>query len=155
MKTTITKKLLTATAVSTLALLVSTSANAKIYKWTDTNGVTHYSANKPVQKKIKSENIEDKIRFAAGKHKATTKTASTAQTKAKPTDSKEKSKLSGPNAELQSYCNNQRSNLEQLKKNFRNVWKDMDGKKTKLDQKQRQDKVDYLQRRITEDCSEV
>lgn len=157
MKNKLTTKILTATTISAFALLLSTSANAKIYKWTDAKGVVHYTANKPVHKKIKSEDIEDKILSAAGKYKAPKKSASksTAESGKKSSKDKKESKLSGPNAELQSYCNKQRTNLEQLQKNFRNVWKGIDGKETKLDQKQRQEKVNYLQRRIQDDCSDV
>ena len=34
-------------AATMVALLVVTAANAEIYKWTDSNGETHYSERKP------------------------------------------------------------------------------------------------------------
>jgi len=53
------------------------------------------------------------------------------------------------------YCNGQRKNLKQLRKNFRNVWIDAKGKKTNLNQKQRKEKVAQLEQQIIQDCSEV
>lgn len=153
MKKRITTKLLITIATSTVALLINTGVQAEIYKWTDAKGVVHYSANKPTQRKVKSENIESEILLSAGKSQKKNKSPSI--TKKKSSNDKKKVKLSGPNKELVSYCSKQRTNLDQLQKNFRNVWQGMDGKKTTLNQKQRQEKVDYLTRRIVEDCSDI
>jgi hypothetical protein len=159
-KTLLTKKMATTLAISIFMLLaatVNTNSQAEIYKWTDVNGVTHYSSQKPVKKKIKSENIEDKIRFAAGKYKAPSKQS--AQNSAKPTakvkGDKSKEKIAGPSAKLVSFCKTQRTNLAQLKKNYRNVWQDKDGKKSRLNQKQRKNKVNLLQKSITDECAGV
>jgi hypothetical protein len=154
-----TKKIVTTFAISAFILVaatVNTSSEAEIYKWTDAKGVIHYSSQKPMQKKIKSKNIEDEIRFAAGKSRESSGQASqsTNQTVAKNTE-KTATKLDGPSAKLVSYCKGQRTNLAQLKKNFRNVWQGKDGKKTRLDQKQRQEKVNQLQQSITAECAGV
>jgi len=160
-KSSLTKTLITATAIGSLALLVNLGANAEIYKWTDAKGVVHYTANKPTQKKIKTENIEVKIRNAAGKYKkSTNETATKSSEKSKNSDddgdgNKEKTKMAGPDAALISYCKTQRSNLSGLQKNFRNVWQDTDGKKKVLNQEQRRLKIDLLQKQIAKDCAEV
>ena len=157
MKTILAKKFLSAIVISTGVLLVTVSSQAEIYKWTDAKGVTHYSSQKPIQHKIKTENIEDKIRSAAGKYRASEQQASqkSAQTTTKSNDSESKTELSGPNAKLVSYCKGQRKSLAQLKKNFRNIWKDENGKTYRLDQKQRQLKVDQIHESITKECAGV
>ena len=119
----------------------------------------HYTAQPPVHKKkqVKAKNIEDEIKAAAGKYRPPIDTVA-----AKTNDSSETQKtevngeeLAGPDKKLVSYCNNQKKNLEQLRKNFRYVWIDVKGKKTNLDQELRKEKVAYLQQRIAEDCKKV
>ncbi len=157
MKKFLTKKIMTAATIGLFTVLVNTSVTAEIYKWTDSKGVVHYSAQKPTQKKIKPKNIENievAIRSAAGKPN---KSKSAAKSAPNSNSSKKKSdaKLAGPGEELVSYCKKQRSNLEQLQNNYRNVWQGIDGKKTKLNQNQRKSKVDYIQSTISENCSGV
>ena len=149
-KMVLTKKFLSAATLSIAVLFITMVSQAEIYKWTDAKGVTHYSAQKPIQQKIKSENIEDKIRFAAGKYQASSRQAP--KTTA---NSKKKTKLTGPNKKLITYCKTQRKNLAQLKKNYRNLWKDKDGKTSRLDQKQRQEKVNQIQKSITAECAGI
>ncbi|MCF6190592.1 MAG: DUF4124 domain-containing protein [Cocleimonas sp.] len=154
-KNSLTKKLITATAIGSLALLVNLGANAEIYKWTDAKGVVHYTANKPTQKKVKTENIEVKIRNAAGKYNKSTNKTTTKSSRSSSDDDKEKTKMAGPDAALISYCKTQRSNLSGLQENFRNIWQGADGKKKRLNQEQRKLKIDLLQKQIAEDCAEV
>jgi hypothetical protein len=159
MKTKI-QKIIVLVSISSLAVIFSMSSQAEIYKWVDDNGQTHYTATPPVQKmkRVKATNIEDKIRSAAGKYRPPAKgsepTKSTDDT-AQKSGNTEKEELGGPDKKLVEYCKNQRNNLAQLKKNFRNVWVDIKGKKTSLDQEQRKEKVAYLKSRIKEDCAGV
>jgi len=157
MKTILTKKIMSAVVISTVVLIVTMNAQAEIYKWTDAKGIIHYSSQKPIQQKIKSENIENEIRSAAGKYRASSQQTPKTSTKvtAKPKDSKTKTQLAGPSAKLASYCKTQRKNLAQLKKNFRNLWKDKGGKTSRLNQKQRQQKVNKIQKSITTECAGV
>jgi hypothetical protein len=154
----INKKSVILTSISILIMSMSLTAHAKIYKWTDANGQTHYTAQPPTQKKlrVKAKNIEDKIKANAGKHRAPaqTKTTSSSNTQASDEDKTEE-KLEGPNPQLVKYCDSQRNNLVQLKKNFRNVWIDAKGKKTTLNQEQRQEKVSMLADKIKKDCADV
>jgi len=158
MKKSLSTKLITATTVGLFAIFMNVTTNAEIYKWTDSKGVVHYSAQKPTQKKVKPKNIENielAIRSAAGKPKKQ-QTASTSRSlKGDTSTKKSDKKLSGPGPELVSYCKKQRSNLDQLQNNFRNVWQGIDGKKTKLNQEQRKSKVKYIQSTITENCAGV
>ncbi len=146
------------TSISILALTISLSAQANIYKWTDSKGVTHYSATPPPQKskvKQKAENIEDEIRFAAGKHRPKGNVASTNATGKEDKTAKRKIKLSAPDKKLVSFCKQQRGNLSKLKNNFRNQWVDSNGTKTMLNQDQRKSKVDEIMTTIDKNCEGV
>ncbi len=149
-------KLVSIASISSFLLVFSMNAQATIYKWTDANGQTNYTAQAPTQEKqrIKAKNIEDEIRANAGKYRPPSKTkianASTASD-----DSNTEEKLAGPNKKLIKYCDSQRNNIKQLKKNFRNVWIDVKGKKTSLNQEQRKAKVSMLESKIKEDCADV
>jgi len=157
----ISKKSVILTSFTTLLLVMSIQSHAKIYKWTDANGQVHYTAQPPTQKKqrIKATNIEDKIRAQAGKYRAPKKAEKTAATDSSDTtdtdEKKSDDELSGPDKQLVKYCDGQRNNLAQLKKNFRNIWIDAKGKKTNLTQEQRKEKVAMLQNEINSNCSEV
>lgn len=156
------KKTILASTLCVLAVSASFITHAEIYKWTDSKGVTHYSARAPIHKKkstTKVKNIEDKIRFAAGKHRPSTNKKNTSSTD-KQSNSEQKqtqnsTKLAPPTKKLVNYCKQQRSSLAKLKANFRNIWKDVDGKEKRLNQAERKEKVNYLIKRITEDCEGV
>jgi len=142
---------ITIVTLSTLALALSvTSTQAKIYKWTDANGSTHYSATPPKQQKKKTEvkDIEDEIRYAAGKPYNRSKSAE----KEENTSKKDDDKLAPPSEKLIKYCKSQRSNLKQLKENFNTTWVEASGKKTLLTQKQRKDKVKEIRKSIKSEC---
>lgn len=146
------------TSVTILALTMSISANAKIYKWTDANGQVHYTAHPPAEKNLrqKAKDIEDKIKASAGKYRASKKTkTNVADETSSKTEVDPNLDLQGPSPELVKYCNNQRNNVSQLKKNFRNVWIDVKGNKKTLSQEERQEKVAMIQQKIQQDCSGV
>ncbi len=146
------------TSFTVLSLALSINAQAKIYKWTDANGQTHYTAQPPAEKKlrVKAKNIEDKIKANAGKYRATNQsTTTTASDTTSTSEDKTEDTLAGPNPQLVKYCDSQRNNIEQLKNNFRNIWIDAKGKKTSLTQEQRQEKVAMINEKIKTDCAEV
>jgi len=153
---TIMNKSVILSGLTTLALVLSVNAQAKIYKWTDANGQVHYTAQPPVTKKkaSKAVNIEDEIRAKAGKYRPPAKNT-TAKSDKDGEEKKSEDDLAGPDKKLVKYCDSQRNNLKQLQKNFRNVWIDIKGKKTNLNQEQRREKVAYLKAKIKEDCSDV
>ena len=138
----------------TLTLSI-TSTQAKIYKWTDTNGAVHYSSTPPKTNKksnLNVKDIEDKIRFAAGKPRASSSKQSIEGPVSEGKDEKESSKLAPPSPKLIKYCKSQRSNLKQLKENFNTTWVSASGKKALLSQKQRKDKVKEIRKSITTEC---
>ena len=142
--------------LSLLAFTLSiTSIQAKIYKWTDANGAVHYSSTPPKHnKKIKVKDIEDKIRYAAGKPKSTAKNTERFENPDKQ-DEKNEDKLAPPSAQLIKYCKTQRSNLKQLKENFNTVYVSPNGKKTLLSQQQRKKKVKEIRKSISTECAGV
>jgi hypothetical protein len=152
-------KLASITTITSALLILSANTHAEIYKWVDENGGVHYTAQPPVHKtkRVKAKNIEDEIKAAAGKYRPPAETAAAPNNDSTDTQKTEVNSetLAGPDKKLINYCNNQKKNLEQLRKNFRNVWIDVKGEKTNLDQEQRKEKVAYLQQRIAEDCKEV
>jgi len=154
MKTILNKNTLSILFISTNVLFVTLTAHAEIYKWKDAKGITHYTSQKPIKKTVKAENIEAKIRFAAGKYRPSTEQKSQ-KPKNTSNDSSTNTQLSGPSPKLITYCKGQRENLAQLKQNYRNTWKDKDGKVSRLDQKQRQIKVDQIQKSITKECAGI
>ncbi len=145
--------------IGTVALFFSISTHAEIYKWVDAKGVTHYTATPPPQKTIKHktkvENIEVQILSAAGKFKPATNQTSSDEKTSGMESKKTDNKLSPPGKKLVSYCKKQRGNLANLKGNYFNVWVDDKGKETKLDQKERQEKVDHLINDIKDNCKGV
>jgi len=154
------KKSIILTSFTSLALLMGATAQAKIYKWQDANGQTHYTAQPPTQaqKGIKATNIEDKIKARSGKYRPPKKVKSTGLDDAdssKTENDDQDNALSGPDKQLIKYCKGQRENLKQLRNNFRNIWIDASGKETKLSQEQRKEKVATIQNEINSNCSEV
>lgn len=152
------KKIILMTCISALSFTYSINAQAKIYKWTDAKGVVHYSAKPPttsIKANKAAKNIESDIRLSAGKHRVAKKEQQQDENTSEETNSESESELSAAPKKLVDYCKSQKTNLTNLKNNFRNVWVDTAGKKTVLDQKQRQEKVDYLKGRIKKDCQEV
>ena len=157
------KKIFVATTCCTLTALLNFTAQAEIYKWTDNKGVTHYSARPPAQRKKAAKNIKDiekKIRQAAGKYRPLANTNTTLNNNSEKSSGTEQQKttnteIAPPSKKLVSYCKKQRSSLKKLKSNFRTVWKGLDGKEKRLNQSERKEKIDYLIKRITEDCEGV
>lgn len=148
------KKTILMICVCSLALSYSVATHATIYKWKDAKGVTQYTATPPpAQKKTKGKikNIEDQIRFAAGKHRP----SEVRNTEIKTKEENKSPDLSAPDKKLISYCKGQRANLAKLKANYRSVWVETDGKRKDLNQKQRKDKVDSLIKTITKECEGV
>ena len=156
------KKIIFTTTFCTLTALLNFTAQAEIYKWTDSKGVTHYSARPPAQRKKTAKNIKDiekKIRQAAGKYRpsANVNTQSNNSEKGNKTNQQQptNTEIAPPSKKLVSYCKKQRSSLKKLKSNFRTVWKGLDGKEKRLNQSERKEKIYYLIKRIIEDCEGV
>jgi hypothetical protein len=143
-------------SLSLLAITLSvTTIQAKIYKWTDANGSVHYSATPPKlnkKSKLDVKDIEDKIRYAAGKPRVSTSKKTIEGPVSKDTNKKDEDKLSPPSSKLIKYCKSQRSNLKQLKENFNTTWVSASGKKALLTQTERKNKVKDIRKKISTEC---
>lgn len=153
------KKIILISTIFTALLTTSFIAQAEIYKWKDSKGVIHYSAKPPVQKRkaqVKVKNIEKKIKSAAGKHRPSVMTKkSLSNDDDKNGKQNNLENMAPPSHRLVAYCAAQRKSLSTLKENFRNIWKDLDGTEKRLNQAERKDKINYLIKRIAEDCEGI
>ncbi len=152
---------LTSLLVVSFGMTLSMNSHAKIYKWTDASGQVHYSATPPTHKKVKAENIEDKIKMSAGKYDPSSKS-----TKNKSTDeetentnddddsSENKNAKNKPTKQLIDYCKGQRKSLKVLKDNKNVAWEKF-GKKSNLTASQRKSKIKNIKSNITEECKGV
>lgn len=156
------KKTITLTsflAVS-FSMTFSMSSHAEIYKWKDASGQVHYTATPPpTHKKIKAENIEDKIKNSAGKYKPTSKSVESKSTdekseKTNDDDASDKKEANKPTKQLIDYCNEQRKSLKLLKNNQNVTWEQF-GKKTNLTASQRKSKIKSIKSNITEECKGI
>ncbi len=158
MKKKLTKINFSATIICIGIFFITINSQAEIYKWTDTKGVIHYSSQRPIQQKIKSEDIEDKIKSAAGKSRLVSPKSSYSNPKnttIKINSEKKEIKLKGPSEKLIAFCKNQRKNLNLLKQNYRNKWQEKDGKTSWLNQEQRKEKVNNIKESITKECAGI
>jgi hypothetical protein len=148
---------LTLLSVATMSTtVITTPANAEIYKWTDANGQVHYSATPP-RKKVKTKEIGNEIKMAAGKFdpasvkpESDTEESDTDNTDdASQTDGKNK-----PTKERLAYCKTQRKNLALLENNKNIRWKSF-GKETELNDAQRKSKINQIKSQITSECKGI
>jgi len=114
-------------------LLISVSlsqlADADIYKWTDKEGKTHYSATPPKDPQAKAEDIEDKIKANIGKvqpasnYQAMSNTNTTNKEKQRSNNtakSKEDRYKADRSPARIAYCNQLKSNIHTLE-NSKNI----------------------------------
>lgn len=144
--------------VSLLALTFSMNCHAEIYKWTDNKGQVHYTATPPTQKKVKAQEIEDKILMSAGKFDPSTVSENKETTADKEEDAEESSTKTGANSkptkQLIDFCKGQRKSLKLLKSSQNITWKRL-GKETKLTAAQRKAKIKETKSSITKDCKGI
>ncbi len=151
-------------AVSNLLFLltISLTAHAEIYKWTDDNGVTHYTATPPSDP-TKGKNIQDDINLSAGKSSASNTTTTTSsetqntentppQSASQSTSAEDKNK--GKMRTRKEFCDDQSSTLSTLKANELVRWTPADGGNSHvLTAKERNQKIAELEKSIAEVCS--
>ncbi|QTR49627.1 DUF4124 domain-containing protein [Candidatus Thiothrix anitrata] len=97
----------------------ASSASAEMYKWTDSNGKTHYSATPPPAD-VNAKNIEAEIKLSTGKPKAvevpdvsaTTEQAPPETTPDKPLKSEDTAAAS--EKQHRSYCDQQKEAFQKL-----------------------------------------
>ncbi|PIE00696.1 MAG: hypothetical protein CSA79_02765 [Thiothrix nivea] len=138
--------------VVALLLCLSFSAQAEIYKWTDSDGNTHYSQTPPQDNKSKAEDIGEEIDMAAG-------TASDTNNKAvkqeKTADNEmEAARKQGKENTLKhrTFCEQQKAALKKLLSNPVIRWKSKDEEKI-LSADERKNKIAEFEKNIKELCN--
>jgi len=138
-----------------LSAVVTGTANAEIYKWTDAQGNTHYSQTPPQVADGKADNVEnivDDIEMSTGK--LGNKSAST-EVATKDDDEMAQARAEGKKNVIKhkNYCHQQQTALKQLVANPVIRWKSGDEERV-LTAKERQAKIKEFGGNIKELCNE-
>lgn len=147
-----------------LALAASTAEAAKFYKWTDADGVTHYSADPPAEGAGKASEIRVKSRPAADTPAAATPaaggdapgTATAGQGKADAGKDKKKDeapKATGKEpAQYAEKCKQLRQDLQTIQDHERIKTRDANGEVKVLSDDEKNARLDATQREIKAYC---
>ena len=144
------------TTTSLLLLFSSALLAAPVYKWVDAQGVTHFSAEPPVNQKAESINtnsFQPKIPEKTGQQIAAEEARASAKTQAE-VDREVRQKVAEEEAALKKYCSEIRHNLAQLESNPR-VMAQVDGQPTRLTEEERQARITEIKKSIEERCATV
>lgn len=150
-------------ALLTLALAASTAEAAKFYKWTDADGVTHYSADPPAEGAGKASEIRVKSRHAADTPAAATPAAGAAPGAAasgqdKADAGKDKKKEEAPKAtgkepaQYAEKCKQLRQDLQTIQDHERIKTRDANGEVKVLSDDEKNARLDATQREIKAYC---
>ncbi len=136
--------------------IITTTAHAEIYKWTDAKGQVHYSATPP-RKKVKTKEIGTEIKMAAGKFDPSSVKLKSDTEESEDQDNDDSPQASGknkPTKERVAYCKTQRKNLALLNNNKNIRWKSF-GKETELNDAQRKLKIKQIKSQIDSECKGI
>jgi len=139
---------------SSLLLAMSATAMAsQVYKWVDAQGVTHFSAQPPQGQDATSINIATPPPkpVTAEEPKAAPTFESIADPEQAAIDAKVRQEVAAKEVELKKYCADVRTNLAQLQNNPR-LRMDVDGEMRRLNEDERQSRINEAQKAITENC---
>ncbi|WP_022965933.1 DUF4124 domain-containing protein [Denitrificimonas caeni] len=144
------------TTASLLLLFSSSLLAAPVYKWVDARGVTHFSAEPPVNQKAESINtnsFQPKVPEKTAEQIAAEEAQASARTQAE-VDREVRQKVAEEEAALKKYCSEIRHNLAQLESNPR-VMAQVDGQPTRLTEEERQARITEIKKSIEERCATV
>ncbi len=144
------------TTASLLLLFSSSLLAAPVYKWVDDRGVTHFSAEPPVNQKaesIKTNSFQPKVPEKTAAQIAAEEAQASARTQAE-VDREVRKKVAEEEAALKKYCSEIRHNLAQLESNPR-VMAQVDGQPTRLTEEERQARITEIKKSIEERCATV
>lgn len=144
------------TTASLLLLFSSTLLAAPVYKWVDAQGVTHFSAEPPVNQKaenIHTNSFQPKVPEKTAEQIAAEEAQTSSKTQAE-VDREVRKQVADEEKALKEYCSKIRNNLAQLQSNPR-VMSDVDGKPTRLTEEERQARITEIKNSIEERCATV
>ena len=122
----------------------------------DDRGVTHFSAEPPVNQKaesIKTNSFQPKVPEKTAAQIAAEEAQASARTQAE-VDREVRQKVAEEEAALKKYCSEIRHNLAQLESNPR-VMAQVDGQPTRLTEEERQARITEIKKSIEERCATV
>lgn len=144
------------TTASLLLLFSSALLAAPVYKWVDAQGVTHFSAEPPVNQKsesIHTNTFQPKVPEKTAAQITAEEARASARTQAE-VDREVRKKVIEEEAALKKYCSDIRHNLAQLENNPR-VMAQIDGKPTRLKEEERQARITEIKNTINERCASI
>jgi len=123
---------------------------AQIYKWVDSQGVTHFDAQPPVGQ---STTEIDSVKPVAPPAPVPAKPANGTQSgiSQHSIDQKVQSQVQEQEAKMAEFCDTARNNLAQLQSNPR-VRQEIGGELRRLTEEERQGKITLTQKQIAENC---
>jgi hypothetical protein len=133
-------------AAGLLIGLSTLSMAAPIYKWVDAQGVTHFDAQPPP-----GQQAIVVVSPSPPTAKLTTHTNSATIGDQQAIDKNVKTQVAEQQAELRVFCEQARTNLAQLQNNPR-LREEVDGELRRLDDTQRQERIDETQKQIADNC---
>ncbi|WP_160108415.1 DUF4124 domain-containing protein [Pseudomonas izuensis] len=122
------------------------SMAAQIYKWVDTQGVTHYDAQPP-----SGQHATVVVTPSPPTSNPTIPKSSGTIGDQQTIDRNVKKQVADQRAELKVFCEQARTNLAQLQNNPR-LREEVDGELRRLDDTQRQERIGETQKQIAENC---
>lgn len=145
------RKIICASALISSALLLTGTAYADMYKWTDKNGKTHYTQTPPPAD-VDSENIEADIRLSAGKASGKATPAQVADN-GEQQDTLAKAREAGAKSEQKhkEFCAQQKAAMKQMTANSLIKWKDSDGERF-LTADEKAEKMQELEKNLNSMC---
>ncbi|MFJ2692720.1 DUF4124 domain-containing protein [Pseudomonas sp. NPDC087336] len=123
------------------------SMAAQIYKWVDTQGVTHFDAQPP-----RDQPATTVVTPASSPGKPGTTAHSGAIGDQQAINKSVKKQVTEQQNQLKAFCEQARTNLAQLQNNPR-LREEVDGQMRRLDGSQRQERIGETQKQIADNCS--
>ncbi|MBM7063149.1 DUF4124 domain-containing protein [Pseudomonas sp. UL073] len=133
-----------------LLLALSTSVMAsQVYKWVDDKGVTHFGAQPPQgQAATAVSTTVPQIKSVAPKLPS----LDSGDAAQKAIDEKVKQDVAQKESERKQYCEQERTNLAQLRNNPRLRTTEENGEVRRLDENERQTRIQQAEKAIQENC---
>ena len=142
----------TALGLCSVLLLLASSPQAEVYRWVDENGKTHYSDKKPkseaedITEAVKKQNIDTSI-----EEQRKLQEIFRPENEADREYYRQQQLKNQPTPEHIQHCNKQRRYLKKIDGRVQFV--DEEGNVVPVTEKQRQQRVEELQRYLAEHCS--
>ncbi len=140
----------TVLASGLLLAMCSSVMAGQVYKWVDSQGITHFGGQPPEDQRVESFDIAVTPAKAAATEPAEPDQA--ADSEQRSIDQKVKKQVAEQEAERQRYCTTLRTNLAQLQNNPR-VRVEEQGSVRRLNEEERQARIGETKQKIADTCN--